>query len=166
MNILIKLDRIIERFQTYLSVALFASVISIVFASVIFRYVLNNSLVWGEEVLRFLAIWLIIVGSSLTVREDRHVAIDVLQSVVSNKRAKMIFYIITRITAALFLIILLPGSIELIQKSSNSIANTVPITYFWVYLSFPVGAVLMILSFISIIPRQVKAIKDEEVSSK
>ncbi len=164
MDILIKLDKIIERFQTYLSVALFASVISIVFAMVIFRYVLNNSLVWGEEVLRFLAIWLIIVGSSLTVREDRHVAIDVLQSVVSSKKAKMILYTITRITAATFLIILLPGSIELIQKSSNSIANTVPITYFWVYLSFPVGAILMLLSFISVIPRHLKSMNDEEVS--
>ena len=71
-NFLIKADHAIERMQTYFcSLSLFF-VMWLVFFMVFFRYVLNNSIVWGEEMLRYLCMWVILVGSGLTIREDGH----------------------------------------------------------------------------------------------
>ena len=110
--------------------------------------------------MRFICIWLVFIGSSLTIRIDGHVSIDVLQSFLKNTKVKFVLYVMTRIVAASFLIVLLPASIELVQKMGNAYSSAVGVSYSSVYLSFPVGAVSMLLSFISAVPEHAKKIKD------
>ncbi|MBQ3616055.1 MAG: TRAP transporter small permease, partial [Anaerotignum sp.] len=138
----------------------FTVIIIIGAANVFCRYVLNDSITWAEEAMRFICIWLVFIGSSLTIRIDGHVSIDVLQSFLKNTKVKFVLYVITRIVAASFLVVLLPASIELVQKMGNAYSSAVGVPYSVVYLSFPVGAVSMLLSFISAVPEHAKKIKD------
>ena len=110
--------------------------------------------------MRFICIWLVFIGSSLTIRIDGHISIDILQSILKNTKVKFVLYVITRIVAASFLVVLLPASIQLVQNMSNSYSSAVGISYSIVYLSFPVGAVSMLLSFISAVPHHAKEIKN------
>ena len=155
-----KFDKILTNVQTYFCAVLFNIIIIIGAANVFCRYVLNDSITWAEEAMRFICIWLVFIGSSLTIRIDGHVSIDVLQSFLKNTKVKFVLYVITRIVAASFLVVLLPASIELVGKMSNSYSSAVGVSYSIVYLSFPVGAVSMLLSFISAIPEHAKKIKD------
>ena len=75
-----KFDKILTNVQTYICAILFTVIIIIGAANVFCRYVLNDSLTWAEEAMRFICIWLVFIGSSLTIRIDGHVSIDVLQS--------------------------------------------------------------------------------------
>ena len=79
---------------------------------------------------------------------------------MKNTKVKLVLYVFTRLVAASFLVVLIPASIELVQGMSNSYSSAVGISYSIVYLSFPVGAISMLLSFISAIPEHAKEIKD------
>lgn len=160
MGVLKRLDKALTDIQTYICALLLAVIILIGAANVFCRYVMNDSLTWAEEAMRFLCIWMVFIGSSLTIRVDGHVSIDLLQSVLKNTKVKLVLYVVTRLVAASFLVVLLPASIVLVQKMGNSYSSAVGIPYSIVYLSFPVGAVSMLLSFISAIPQHAKQIKN------
>ena len=155
-----KFDKILTNVQTYVCAVLFMVIIVIGAINVFCRYVLNDSITWAEEAMRFICIWLVFIGSSLTIRIDGHISIDILQSILKNKKVKFVLYVITRIVAASFLVVLLPASIQLVQNMSNSYSSAVGISYSVVYLSFPIGAVSMLLSFLSAVPKHAKEIKD------
>ncbi len=155
-----KFDKVLTSIQTYICAILFTAIIIIGASNVFCRYVLNDSLTWAEEAMRFICIWLVFIGSSLTIRIDGHVSIDVLQSFLKNTKVKFVLYIISRVLAASFLVLLLPASIELVGKMSNSYSSAVGISYSIVYLSFPVGAISMLLSFLIAVPENAKKIKE------
>lgn len=160
MALLRKLDKLLTDIQTYVCAVLLAVIIIIGAANVFCRYIMNDSLTWAEEAMRFLCIWMVFIGSSLTIRVDGHVSIDLLQSVLKNTKVRLVLYVVTRIVAASFLIVLLPASIVLVQRMGNSYSSAVGIPYSIVYLSFPVGAVSMLLSFVSTIPQRAKEMKN------
>jgi TRAP-type C4-dicarboxylate transport system permease small subunit len=106
--------------------------------------------------------WAILAGSGLTIRSDSHVCIDVLQSLVKNPKVKMALYVLTRLIASVFIIALIPPSIELIQRSAGSHSASLtwlPIAA--VYMAYPVGAGLMVLSYLSQVPRKLSEMKKE-----
>jgi TRAP-type transport system small permease protein len=57
------------------SVALLASLILLLFAQVLMRYVLSSSFPWIEELSRFLFVWLMFLGIGAGVYNQRHLAI-------------------------------------------------------------------------------------------
>ncbi len=160
MMLLKRLDKALTDIQTYVCAILFALIIAIGGLNVFCRYVLNDSLTWAEEAMRFICIWMVFIGSSLTIRVDGHVSIDILQSILKNRTIKFVLYVITRLVAASFLVLLLPASVELVMKMGSSYSSAVGISYSIVYLSFPVGAVSMLLSFASAIPYHAWRIKE------
>ena len=159
MNFLRKCDAWLERITMYVCVALFAVIILVVTAGVIFRSVLNNPLMWTEEVTRFVSIWLVFLGSSITVRDDGHTSIDMFETFfMKTPRAKMIHFVITRAICMIALIVFIPSSIDLMGKMGATLAAATRLPMRYVYLAFTVGAVLMILAFIKMIPTKGKEI--------
>jgi TRAP-type C4-dicarboxylate transport system permease small subunit len=158
---LMKTDHVIERMQTYFCCVILFMVMWLVFFMVFFRYALNNSIVWGEEMLRYLCMWAILVGSGLTIREDSHVCIDILQSIFKNVKIKMVLYVLTRLIAAVFIISLIPASMDLIEKSAGGHSASLtwlPISA--VYYAYPIGAISMVLSYLSQVPRKLFEMKE------
>ncbi len=62
----------------YLLFALGISMSLIVAAQVFFRYALNSSLFWSEELARFMLVWLTFLGASVAYRRRVHPGVDVL----------------------------------------------------------------------------------------
>lgn len=50
----------------------------IVAVQVFFRYVLNHSLFWSEELARYLLVWLTFLGASVAYRRSIHPGIDIV----------------------------------------------------------------------------------------
>jgi len=57
---------------------LFAATIVVVTAQVVWRYVFNDSLIWTEELSRYLFTWMTFVGAALAIREATHIRITAL----------------------------------------------------------------------------------------
>lgn len=161
MNILRKCDAILEKVTIYFCAFLFATIVLICITGVFFRYVINSPLMWTEEVMRFMAIWLILVGSSLTVRADGHTSIDLWLLVVKSQKAIRAIVVFTRTVAAAALIAFIPFSIDLMEKMGGTVAAATRLPMRYVYLAFLVGAILMLIGFVKVIPTLGKNNNDE-----
>lgn len=53
--------------------ALLGMTILVVLAQVIWRYILNDSLTWTEELSSYLFAWTVFLGAALAIRDDLHV---------------------------------------------------------------------------------------------
>jgi len=57
---------------------LFGATIVVVAAQVLWRYAFNNSLVWTEELSRYLFVWMTFVGAAVAVGQGTHVRVGLL----------------------------------------------------------------------------------------
>ena len=60
----------------WLLVILFGLILDIILLAVFFRYVINYSLFWSDEVVRYLFVWFILLGSALTLRDRVHLRVE------------------------------------------------------------------------------------------
>jgi len=66
----------IDRLADTLLASLSAGIICIVLTAVFFRYVLNHSLSWSDELVRYLFVWFTMLGAAVTLREREHIRVD------------------------------------------------------------------------------------------
>ena len=156
VNTFLKVDRIVDKITDFACFVFFFGMVLVGGISVFSRFILNLSITWAEEAIRFLCIWLTWVGASLTVRKDGHVSIDIFVSIIKNDKFRAIYYCISRIVGIVFLSILLPASITLVQRTGNSLAAAIPIKWSYIYLAVPVGIVLMLWAYITAVPHYTK----------
>jgi len=76
---------------------LVAVITIVVAAGVFWRYVLNDSLSWTEEVARYLLIWLAAVGSIVAMHRRQHVAIDIIPDMFKGISGRVIRLLIATV---------------------------------------------------------------------
>ena len=57
-------------------VGLFCVILVIILVAVFFRYVVNQSLFWSDEVVRYLFVWFTLLGAALVLRDRRHIRVE------------------------------------------------------------------------------------------
>ena len=136
----------VDRVALVLCVALLVGLVGVVVISVIFRYVLNSSLLWGEELARYLAIWLVFLGLSVAHRRGQHVAVGSLlrfAPFVRRSGARRIAELVTFLLCALVTWAGFEAAWLNFENGQVSPALQIPIA--WAYLAVPVGFLLMTL---------------------
>jgi TRAP-type C4-dicarboxylate transport system permease small subunit len=123
-----------------IGVGLLSIVFAVMVAAVFFRYVLNDSLIWAEELARYGFIALVYVGISTGYRRSSHVRIDLVEFMPRS---------VTRVTDVLvwlvslaFLTFLLVQAVSITQvlRASRSASLEMPMA--WLYWSVAVGIAL------------------------
>ena len=160
LNTLKKIDKGIEIVQLVTCCLIMFAIMWLTFFMVFFRYVLNNSIVWAEEILRYLMMWVVLVGAGLTTRVDEHVCMDGVQGILERwPKLRAAHYIITRLIVFVFMILLWAPAMDLIARTGGSTATSLPwLPKMLVYISFPAGIVSICLSLLGQVPRKVYAI--------
>lgn len=59
-----------------LLVGLFGMTLVIILTAVFFRYVINQSLFWSDEIVRYLFVWFTLIGAALVLRDRRHIRVE------------------------------------------------------------------------------------------
>lgn len=57
-------------------IILFAVILMIMIVSIFYRYVLNNSLSWSDEMVRFAFVWFTFLGAAIVFRDNAHIRVD------------------------------------------------------------------------------------------
>ena len=70
------LEKIIE----WISAIAFFGIFFVTILQVVFRYIVNSPLLWSEELARYLGIFVILLASSVALRQGAHIGIDVFSS--------------------------------------------------------------------------------------
>ena len=116
--------------------------VGVSFAGVIFRYAFNNSLVWSEELARYLFIWLIFLGAAIGVRERNHIAFDLFGSSLGPRGGQALEWLVRVATLAFAASLIVPGWRFVVVGMSNA-SPALEIPMGWVYLAPVVGGLLM-----------------------
>lgn len=147
MNILNRINSAIDRCLRIAVTVTLGSMLVLIFAQVIFRYVFHNSLAFSEELARFLFVWTVFLGIPVVQRMGGHMTVGVITERISGMPLKVLRTIADVLTV-IFMFIILKNGILMIERTSfqTSAAMQIPMSY--VYYALPIGSVAMILNMI------------------
>jgi TRAP-type transport system small permease protein len=129
-------------FKVLITVVLCALVFT-VGANVFGRFVLNYSLPWADELSRYLFIWLIFVGAALAYFRGEHISVEFLVNKLP-RRGIHALHLLRDLVVLGLLALLLRGAVPIIQATMGDRSALLGVPLWWVYLSVPVAAVLMV----------------------
>jgi TRAP-type transport system small permease protein len=136
-------DRLLIRLNRWVVILILAAMAVMVFANVALRFLTDHSILWVEEVSRYLMIWLTFLAAGLVLRYGGHIGIDTLQSALPRHAAW--------IRATIFALMLIFFGTMLwlgVRYSMVTWGQTTPVMQIpigVVYLAMPIGFALMIV---------------------
>ena len=133
-------------------IALYAVIIAICFVAVIFRYVLNDSLTWAEELSRYLFIAMVFLGAAYVVPENGHLRMDVIYLSLSH-RVRRIIDIITVLCAVFFLTYAVKALWIGVLLVGRQRWSSLPLPMRWAYIPMLIGAILSFVYLVEIVLR-------------
>jgi TRAP-type C4-dicarboxylate transport system permease small subunit len=133
-------------------IALYAVIIAICFVAVVFRYVLNDSLTWAEELSRYLFIAMVFLGAAYVVPENGHLRMDVLYLSLPH-RFRRIIDIITMLCAVFFLVYAVKALWIGVVLVGRQRWSSLPLPMRWAYLPMLIGAILSLVYLVEIVWR-------------
>ncbi len=137
-------DRCLLAVNRWLVIAMLAAMAVMVFANVALRFLTDHSILWVEEVSRYLMIWLTFLGAGIVLRYGGHIGIDTLQERLP-RHAPAIRAIIFVLLGAFFCAMVWLG-IRYAMPHVGRRRRPVPeIPIGAVYLAMPVGFALLIV---------------------
>ncbi len=122
---------------------LLLTTIAVTLTQVFFRYALNASLSWPEEMARWAFVWLVFIGMALGVHQDTHISLDLLSRKVGGpwKTALTIF---RQVVICATSIALLRHGIDLVDRATY-VSPALEWHFRYLYLAVPCGAALNLL---------------------
>lgn len=120
-----------------------SALVVIVFAEVIWRYVLNSSISWSEEVARFLMIWVAFVGGVLAYVHDEHLGLDIVVQLVSPTTGRVILVLANLLSMVAITLIVIGGWVVFVQNL-DWLSPALDIPYGYIYVICPICSVFML----------------------
>jgi TRAP-type C4-dicarboxylate transport system permease small subunit len=120
----------------------FLVIIILTISQVFFRFVLDSPLIWSEELVRFLLIWMTMLGSAVLCYDDAHLAIGVIVDMLPPK-AKVWTDMFNKAVILLMLLATVYYSPKLIRASYHTSSGALDIPFAYWRAAAPVGCALM-----------------------
>ncbi|RSK55158.1 TRAP transporter small permease [Bacillus canaveralius] len=125
------------------------------------RYILKAPLVWSEEVIRYLMIWIVMLGTAIVLRKGLLISVETVLHMVPIKVKKALEIIIILVNIV-FLFILIRYGFSIMEVLNSQKAGALDIPVAWTYAAVPVGAVLAIINCIVVLLEVIFNLKKEE----
>lgn len=129
-----------------LMVILVVAMLAIGTAQVFSRYVLQSSLSWSEELMRFLYVWVVMIGINLGIRHRGLAAItnltDYLEKKAPSLRHLMAFLAFS-LQLLVFAVMFFYGAKLVVSGRQLSPAMRIPLRY--IYLAIPLGSAMSLV---------------------
>ena len=139
------LERLVDAIEALARVAVLGLtllVLLVMLAQVFFRYVLNSSLQWSEELAVWGMVWMVFVGSVLLMRRSEHISITTLAR-IAPQTVRPFLVIFNKAAALVFLVIIGYYGFEVFGGTFHARSPSIGLSTRWIKLAIPVGAVLM-----------------------
>ncbi len=144
-------ERLVARINRLFELIVIAAYVALVVditAAVFFRYVLNDSLVWGEELARYIFVWLTFLGAGLGVGKNVHVGVDSLVKMLPLGSKKTV-QLCVEVAVMVFLVALIVVGVQLATASAYMQTLLLHVSIAYVYLAVPVGGSLMLINLMA-----------------
>ncbi len=136
-------------FEPTVMTVLFYSITILITLQVILRFVFSTGFSWGEEVARFLFVWLMNFAISYATRNQRHIKITFLINMFDEKVRK-IFLMISDLVFLIFSSLIFLAAIRVCQSAIKyaDMAVTIEVSLNIVYGAGVVGYLLIVIRLI------------------
>lgn len=104
-----KVERATDIFEETLIAGFLGLMTLLTFTNVVFRYVLNDNILWALELTVFMFAWMVLVGASYGVKRHFHIGVDVVIN-MAPKGLQKVYAIIAVSLCLCFSVLLLIGS--------------------------------------------------------
>jgi TRAP-type transport system small permease protein len=131
--------RIVEA-VTVLGVASYSILICL---QVFYRYGLNSSLTWSEELVQFILFWTVMLGSAIATDRGAHIILNPLEDHLSP-RGRRIRALSAELGTIVFCCVLAYYGFALAYRTRFMTSSAADIPMSYVYAAMPVGALLII----------------------
>lgn len=136
--------RTLERLADWLLIALFVLIFALVLAQVVFRYVLNDPLVWSEELARLAFVWVAMLTWGLGARRRSHIAVTFIPDMLP-RMPRLLLAMLVQALIIVFCAILAWHGVTLTARNTDMSLVTLDIPYAIVYIVVPLGAAIVVL---------------------
>lgn len=145
----------LDKFEDYSVTILYLTMIIVIFLQVFFRFVIEASLSWSEELARYIMAYAVFIGAAIAAKEGAHIGINVVVGALPkpfNKYMRVIALFISFIFSVVLVYLSALIVMFLIKTGQKSPAMLIPI---WIaYFAVPLGGVLMSIRFLQSTYRQ------------
>lgn len=155
-----KIFNILDWFLKLLVVIGNGLMLLLVFAQVISRYVFNYTPYFGEELARYLFVWVVFLSLPLVARYGGHMAIETLTSRVKGATLKFL-NIMADIFTIVFMGIMVWYGIVMVMRTTYQTSPAMMIPMSWVYVVIPFGCAIMLVYSIANLVDVLKTPADE-----
>ncbi|TVR07034.1 MAG: TRAP transporter small permease [Salinarimonadaceae bacterium] len=145
-------------------VLLFTAMAVIVFANVSLRYLTTGSIIWAEEVARYLMIWMTFIGAGLALRVGGHVAISNLQEVLPNLGQKILRSLLVLMLLGFFCAMIWFG-LDYMNRTRFQLTPATRIPFRYVYAAMPIGFGLLIVHLLLIARTYIETLSFRELEA-
>lgn len=162
--IFLKIDEMITRLEENLVGMGVLTTVFVIFIDICMRHFASHSLVWAEELVRYIIIWVTFLGGNLAVQHNVHVKMDIVHLKAPKKVAKVIVSLTYVICIAGCLFLTVVGARLTTQVFRlGQVSSAMPWFKMWlVNLSVPIFGIIGIKDYIWLLILNIRE-KDEIV---
>ena len=160
MDALERISRSVNHWVEYVLFGLGFAMSVVVAVQVFFRYALNDSLFWSEELARYLLVWLTFLGASVAYRRNIHPGVDIVYTRMPASIQRTISIFIHFISTVLFGVMIFYG----IQFSYFVRLQISPALYLpkWIVFSIiPLNGIIFMIHGVTFLAYEIKG-KDRD----
>jgi TRAP-type C4-dicarboxylate transport system permease small subunit len=133
--------RVLYRAIRTICAALLACYFLLVLLQVFFRYVLNESLFWAEELIRNGLVWGVMLGLSSVAYQRSHIRIDLLEAILPPGGQRALQFVCNSLVLAFCLTLMWTGA-QFVDRTWFQNSPTLEVPKWTVYFAIPIGAAL------------------------
>ncbi len=134
-------------------------IVAVMIVQVVARYVFNSSLIWAEELCRYLLIWQTFLFIGMAYYKGELIAVDILPNLL-KPRVRLALKVIVTVPVLIFLWLMTVNGYAYASRFSGQIVPAIDfiamsitgrgvgLSIFWVYVSVSVGSALLALHMI------------------
>ena len=153
--------KFVHKFEEVFGGTILAAMAIITFLAAVNMFTFNFPMPWSEEIVKFLLMWMTMIGAALGIGRSEHVGIDVFVERFPQKMQFIIGQIMSLAGVVFSVIFCYIGYLMVIKQYAQK-STALEISMGIVYMCVVVGAVLMFIEFGYKFYRGFKDKKDRE----
>lgn len=123
-------------------VFLLVLMVGILVVHIVFRYVLNNSLTWSEELLKILLVWFGMLSVAVLAARREHVAIVVFKNMMPKKVSDFLTKFTQLVTVIICIVVMIVGTMYVLESGDRP-TPALRMPYGYAYAAIPVSFIFV-----------------------
>ena len=144
-----RVDDLLGAAEDFFIIASHGFIATLVLLAVVMRYVFNDPLTWGEELVVGLFTWMVFIGAAAAIRSHLHIRIDVIGPVLANPRMNWLNTLTVMIGIAI-IVTMLAACHEYVLQELVVESPMLGVSKGWFAMAMPTGLVLMLIHVLRI----------------